>query len=78
MRRTSFALVGELVGVAAGLVMLFVTLVWRDWIELVFGADPDGGSGSLEWALVAAAIAVAVTAAILARLEWLRLKAVTS
>ena len=78
MRRTSFVLVGELVGVAAGLVMLFVTLVWRDWIELVVGVDPDGGSASLEWALVAAAAAVTVTSAILARLEWLRFRAVTS
>ena len=36
--------------VASGLLL---TLVATDWIEIVFRVDPDQGSGSLEWALVA-------------------------
>jgi hypothetical protein len=30
-------------------ILLIVTLVWKDWIEIVFGVEPDVGSGELEW-----------------------------
>jgi hypothetical protein len=33
-------------------VVLVVTLVVPDWIEVAFHVDPDGGSGSLEWLIV--------------------------
>lgn len=36
--------------VLAGLSILafIATMMWPNWFELVFGADPDGGDGSLE------------------------------
>src|SRR5713101_4167516 len=34
-----------------------LTLLWRDWVEIVFRVDPDHHSGSLEWTIVAAAVA---------------------
>lgn len=43
--------------VASG-TLCIVTLFWRDWIEAVFGADPDRHNGSLEWALTAALLLV--------------------
>ena len=52
------------------LVAALVTLLWRDWIELVLGADPDAGSGELEWALVSALLLVGLTLAVLARRGW--------
>lgn len=55
-------------------VMAVVTLVTRDWIEVVFGVDPDHGSGALEWALVVGLALVAVTLGAMARLEWRRLQ----
>jgi hypothetical protein len=54
----------------AGLFML--TLISREWIELLFGVDPDGGDGSLEWAIVAVLAVVTVVLAWLARVEWRR------
>lgn len=55
--------------VASGLLGL-VTLVWRDWIEIVFGVDPDHNSGTLEWVIVFALLLIAVIGGVLARAEW--------
>jgi hypothetical protein len=47
---------------------LFVlTLVAREWIEIVFGFEPDGGSGVLEWAITFAFLLAAVSLFVLAR-----------
>jgi hypothetical protein len=53
-------------------VLLVSTVVWPDWIEIVFRVDPDHGSGWLEWAIVAAAVALLVTFSVSARSEWRR------
>jgi hypothetical protein len=42
---------------AGGLGIL--TLFWHDWIETVFGVDPDHGNGSLEWIIAFALLAIA-------------------
>jgi undecaprenyl pyrophosphate phosphatase UppP len=49
-----------------------VTLFWHDWIEAVFGVDPDRGNGSAEWLVVVALFIVTVILAVGARLEWRR------
>jgi hypothetical protein len=51
---------------------LVLTVVWPDWIELVFGIDPDHHSGSAEWLIVAVCALFTVTFSVLARLEWRR------
>ncbi len=53
-------------------VVAIVTLFWRDWIETVFGVDPDKGRGSAEWLVVVILIFVTATLAAGARLEWCR------
>jgi hypothetical protein len=53
-------------------VLAAATLVWSDWLEIVFGVDPDHHSGSLEWMIVAIAATVSVGLVALARRDWRR------
>jgi hypothetical protein len=62
---------------AVSAALLLATILWRDWIEIVFRVDPDHGSGSLEWMIVAVTALSAVTFAALARVEWRKARAVT-
>ena len=48
--------------VLSGLLAVLTAFV-PDWVEAAFGVDPDAGSGSLEWAVVALAGLVAVVLA---------------
>ena len=57
---------------AASAVLLVVTLMWQDWIELVVGARPDHGDGSLEWLLVTGLLLAASVSSVVARIEWRR------
>ena len=49
-----------------------LTLAWPEWIEEVLRVDPDGGSGAVEWLLVAGLAIVALAASVAARTEWRR------
>jgi hypothetical protein len=63
------------VEMAAGIVsfvLLALTLVWGEWIELLFGLSPDAGSGELEWLITGATLALTVVFLALARVEWRR------
>ncbi len=56
--------------------LLFViTLVQRDWIEVVLGVDPDNHNGALEWLIVGALFVVTILLFTLASYEWRRAKA---
>jgi tetrahydromethanopterin S-methyltransferase subunit E len=58
-------------GLITGAVAI-ITLFWHDWIEIIFGIDPDAGSGSAEWLVVVILLVVTSVLFIGARLEWRR------
>lgn len=64
-----------ILGSATG-VLAVVTLFWHDWIETVFGVDPDKGNGSAEWLVVIILVIVTLTLAVGARFEWHRARLV--
>jgi len=53
-----------------GLGLCELTLVWSEWVELLFGVDPDAGSGALELLLAGAFLVVSVLLAGQARRDW--------
>lgn len=56
------------------LALLVITAVVPDWIEVVFGADPDQGNGSVE-ALITVGLAVlAIASGAGALLSWRKLR----
>ncbi|MET7699604.1 MULTISPECIES: ABC transporter permease [unclassified Streptomyces] len=71
---------GRIEAVAAAVcgLLFLVTLIWPDWIEEVFGVDPDQHSGALEWAIVAVALLATVTFSLLARGEYRRARTLST
>ena len=53
-------------------ILTALTLLDPEWIEAVFGVEPDAGSGALEWAIVAVSLVATLGFAALARAEWRR------
>jgi hypothetical protein len=56
----------------AGVLLLIASLISREWIEVVFGVDPDHGNGSLEWLIVGIVGVVGLVFSTIARIEWRR------
>lgn len=48
--------------------LTLLSLVWPEWIELLFRFDPDRGDGRVEWAIVVMSGLAAVGSAVL--LAW--------
>lgn len=53
-----------------GLGLCVLTLVWSEWIELLFGVDPDRGSGALELLVAGAFLVASLLLAGQARRDW--------
>lgn len=57
-------------------VLSVLTLLWREWIEVLTGFDPDHHNGSFEVTIVAASLLlVGVVTSLIARAEWRRPRA---
>ena len=61
----------SVLGLITGAVAI-ITLFWHDWIEIIFGVNPDEGNGSAEWLVVVILLAVTSVLVLGARLEWRR------
>jgi hypothetical protein len=61
-----------------GAFFAILTIVQHDWIETLFGVDPDQGNGSVEWIVVVALLVIAAGAGALAGREWRRAHVVTA
>ena len=62
----------EAVLALGNIALLSMTVVWKDWIELVFKVDPDAGSGAVEWSIMVVTLLLTVVFLALARSEWHR------
>jgi hypothetical protein len=49
-----------------------LTLFWHDWIETVFGVDPDHGNGSLEWIIAFGLLVIAIAFSVALRRDLRR------
>jgi len=63
----------EMVVAVVNIGLLTFTLLWPQWIELLFHIDPDAGSGVLEWSILATTLVVSIVCLILMRVEWRRM-----
>lgn len=71
--KTSLRFWVELAAGTASMIMVAVTSLWPQWIEVVFGLAPDAGSGETEWGLTVGLCIFAVVMFVAARLEWRRI-----
>jgi len=62
----------EIAASAASGAAAALTIVWPQWIEMTFGADPDGGGGQTEWLLAAALCVFTLALSVAAGREWRR------
>ena len=59
----------EICSATATGILTILTLITREWIEMIFGLDPDNGSGAVEWLIVVALAAATLNFGLLARNE---------
>lgn len=58
-------------------ILFVITLLWPDWIEIIFQVEPDQGNGLLEWSIVWALLVATIILFLLARYEWRRTQVAT-
>jgi hypothetical protein len=54
--------------------LFLLTLFSRNWIEVLFGIDPDHGDGSFEWIIVGGLLVASIALVALTRAEWRRFR----
>ena len=72
IRRVTLRLLMEASLAALSASLGLLTYAWPSWLEAGLHVDPDGGSGAVEWLVVAGLVAATATFAFRARTEWLR------
>lgn len=62
----------EAVGAVTSAALFIITLLNREWIETLFGVEPDGGNGTMEWAVVVVLAALTLLSVTAVGREWRR------
>jgi hypothetical protein len=62
----------ELALAVVSALLTVLTMDWPDWIEGLFGVDPDAGSGSREWGITLAFVVATVALAAFTGRTWRR------
>jgi len=62
----------EVIGAGISFVVGVLTMLMPNWVEALFGADPDHGDGSLERHIVVACASAAVLLGMLAWVDYRR------
>ncbi len=62
----------EVTTAVVGVFLFVLTLITREWFELLTGIDPDGGNGSLELVIAGALLAISALSMVLARRDYAR------
>ena len=70
MRKRLIAVETALAGLSGFLAI--ISIFWRDWLEVIFHADPDHHSGTTELALIASLAAASVLLGCAARWQVVR------
>ncbi len=70
--QASFGFWLEVAAAIVSAVAAALTSLWPQWIEMVLGADPDGGGGETEWLLVAVLCAFTLALSFDAGRNWRR------
>jgi hypothetical protein len=71
-RHLSARLWVELALAVISALLTVLTVAWPDWIEGLFGVNPDAGSGSSEWGITLAFFVATVALAALTGRTWRR------
>jgi hypothetical protein len=71
LARVRFGL--EVVGAVSASALAILTLISRNWIEVLTGIGPDHGSGALEWSVVFALLATSMGLTFSAQRQWRRM-----
>jgi hypothetical protein len=69
-KRVGVAFWSEVLLASFSAFLVVLTAVWHDWVEGIFGFDPDHHDGSFEWQLVVVCCVSTVLFGVLARREW--------
>ena len=55
-------------------VVALLSVIDPHWIESIFNASPDEGSGESEWAITAGAVGIALVCLVVASWRWRRIQ----
>lgn len=59
-------------------IFFLLTVLGKNWIEIILGVDPDNGSGLSEWKIAVGAAVLTVVFVVVARIERRQPKSTTA